>query len=120
MKAFVVAMDCEADAVISNMADCAASTVFGRKVVRGAIDGVDTAVVVAGVGKANAAAGAQLALSSLGADVLLNVGVAGGLVPGMKVGEVYRIDRAVQFDFDLSKINGTPIGTPIIIAPAVT
>lgn len=112
MKAFVVAMECEADAVISNMADCAASTVFGRKVVRGAIDGVDTAVVVAGVGKVNAAAGAQLALSSLGADVLLNVGVAGGLVPGMKVGEVYRIDRAVQFDFDLSRINGTPIGTP--------
>lgn len=112
MKAFVVAMECEADAVIRNMADCAASTMFGRKVVKGTIDGEGTAVVVAGVGKVNAAAGAQLAMSSFGADILLNVGVAGGLVPGMKVGEIYCVDRAVQYDFDLSKINGTPIGTP--------
>ncbi len=112
MKAFVVAMDCEADAVIRNMADCEESTMFGRRVVRGRICGEATAIVVAGVGKANAAAGAQLAISSLGADALLNVGVAGGLVEGMKVGEVYRVARVVQYDFDLSKVNGTPIGTP--------
>lgn len=112
MKVFVVAMECESEAVVRNMADCSVSTMFGRKVVSGTIAGERTAVVVAGVGKVNAAAGAQLALSSLGADVLLNVGVAGGLVSGMKVGDIYRVARAVQYDFDLSKINGTPIGTP--------
>ena len=75
------------------------------------LGGEKTAVIVAGIGKANAAAGAQLALSSLGAATLLNVGVAGGLDAHLKVGDILRVVRAVQYDFDLSKINGTPVGT---------
>ncbi len=52
----------------------------------------------------------MLALT-LGADRLLNFGVAGGIVPDAKVGTVWQIDRAVQYDFDLHAINGTPVGT---------
>lgn len=112
MKVFVVALDCEAETVVRNMTDSVEQTLFGRRVVRGRIGGAETAVVVAGVGKANAAAGAQLALSSLAADAILNVGVAGGLEPSMEIGDIFRVARAVQYDFDLSSINGTPVGTP--------
>lgn len=111
MKVFVVAMKCEAEAVMRNLAGAHTEKMFGREVVRGTLNGEETAVVVAGIGKSNAAAGAQLALSSLAATTLLNVGVAGGLDPALRVGDILRVARAVQYDFDLSKINGTPIGT---------
>ena len=39
----------------------------------------ETAVIVSGIGKVNAAASAQLAIATLGAEKVLNVGVAGGL-----------------------------------------
>ncbi len=112
MKVFVVAMDCEAETIVRNLDGARRETLFGREVVRGRLCGAETAVVVAGVGKVNAAAGAQLAVGTLGADALLNVGVAGGLDTRLSVGDILRATRAVQYDFDLSKINGTPVGTP--------
>ena len=112
MKVFVVAMACEAETVVGNLADVRRESLFGREVVHGTLGGVETAVVVAGVGKVNAAAGAQIAIGSLCAEAILNVGVAGGLDTRLKVGDILRATRAVQYDFDLSKINGTPIGTP--------
>ena len=112
MKVFVTAMECEAESVVRNLDGAAGSLLFGRKVVRGTLGGVPVAVVIAGVGKANAAAGTQLAIGSLGADAVINVGVAGGLDPSLDVGAVYRAGRAVEYDFDLSKVNGSAVGTP--------
>ena len=74
MKVFVAAMECEAECVVSNLANASETSVFGRKVVTGELCGAKTAVVVAGVGKVNAAAGTQLAIGTLGADAIINVG----------------------------------------------
>lgn len=112
MKVFVTAMECEAASVVRNLVRAEERSVFGRKVVSGFFGDVATAVVVAGVGKANAAAGTQLAIGTLGADAVINVGVAGGLDPSLSVGAVYRASRAVEYDFDLSKVNRTSVGVP--------
>ena len=112
MKVFVTAMECEAECVMRNLANADESSLCGRKVVRGTLGGESVAVVVAGVGKVNAAAGTQLALDRLDADTIINIGVAGGLDPALTVGSVCRAARAVQYDFDLSKVNGTLAGTP--------
>lgn len=109
---FVVAMACEAESVVANLTGVRTDMMFGREVIHGMLGGRETAVVVAGVGKVNAAAGTQIALGSLGAKAILNVGVAGGLDPALKVGDILRVARAVQYDFDLTQINGTPLGTP--------
>ncbi|MGN0846299.1 MAG: 5'-methylthioadenosine/S-adenosylhomocysteine nucleosidase [Kiritimatiellia bacterium] len=110
-KVFVVAMDNEAAAVTAHLADASEETVFGRRIVRGTLGGERTAVVISGIGKTNAAAAAQLALSLFNPEVLLNVGVAGALHAPMRVAEVYRVRAAVQYDFDLAQINGTKVGT---------
>ena len=110
-KVFVIAMDCEAEAVARNFPDAREEKLFGRKVIRGTLGGEPTAVIVSGIGKVNAAASTQLAIATLGAEKVLNVGVAGGLDPKLRVGDLLRVARVVQYDFDLSKINGTPIGT---------
>lgn len=64
---------------------------------------------VSGVGKVNAAACAQEALDD-GATEVVNLGVAGGVEETMEVGDVFEIDRAVEYDFDLSEVNGTEVG----------
>ena len=89
-RAFVIAMECEADAARPHLLP-------GDR------------LFVSGVGKVCAAAAAQRAVDA-GADEVLNCGVAGGLDPAMNVGDVFEIDRAVEYDFDLAHLNGTGVG----------
>lgn len=111
MKVFVIAMNNEAECVVSNLENAVESTLFGRRVVRGTLNGEDAFVVVSGVGKSNAAAATQLAIQETGTKRIFNLGVSGGLDPAMKVGEIYEVSDAVQYDFDLVQINGTEMGT---------
>ena len=90
MRAFVIAMECEAEAVKPAL-------------------GSDDRLYVCGIGKVNAAAATQQAIDE-GATEIVNAGVAGGLDFAMEVGEVYEVASAVQYDFDLAAINGTRIG----------
>ena len=90
-RAFVVAMECEAEAV------------------RPAL-GPDDRLYVSGIGKVFAAAATQRAISEFGADEVVNCGLCGGFGDGMEVGDVYGVECAVEYDFDLSGINGTPAG----------
>lgn len=106
----VVAMQREADTLLSLAKISQERTIYGKHVWEGTVFGHDFGLVLCGVGKTNAAAGTMLALT-LGADRLLNFGVAGGIVPEAKVGTVWQVERAVQYDFDLHAVNGTPVGT---------
>ena len=90
MRAFVIAMKCEADAVEPHLKP-------GDR------------LYVAGIGKVNAAAATQKAICE-GTDEIWNVGLCGGFGEGIAVGDVFTVDRAVEYDFDLAKLNGTAIG----------
>lgn len=111
MIVFVIAMDSEAKPLTDKLEERTEKCVHGRKILTGRLCGRDTAVVVCGVGKVNAAAGAQYAIDCLGATAIVNIGVAGGLNDGCEIAEIYGIDSVVQYDFDLVQINNTPIGT---------
>ena len=104
-------MDKEAAPIISAMEHVKERTISGKRVVLGTLFKKKVAIVVCGVGKVNAACGTQLAIDKLKAEKIVNIGVAGGLNKELSVGEVYQISHAVQYDFDLSEINGTAIGT---------
>lgn len=111
MKVFVIAMANEAECVTRHLVDAKEEVVFGRRVTRGTLNGAEAMVVVSGIGKANAAAAVQMALQLTGEKEVVNIGVAGGLEPSMKVGDLYEVSDAVQYDFDLSMVNGTAVGT---------
>lgn len=111
MIGVVIAMQSEADILLDEMQIMRSLNVSGKKIHVGKAYGKDVAVCVCGVGKVNAALGAQLLVSKFDAEKLLNFGVAGGLNGGTKLCEVYQISAAVQFDFDLVQLNGTKIGT---------
>lgn len=90
MRAFVVAMEREAACV--------------RPFLRNG-----DRLFVSGVGKVNAAAATARAIAE-GAAEVVNVGVCGGLDGEMACGEIYGVERAVEYDFDLSQVNGTAVG----------
>ena len=106
----VIAMDSEAEILLSQMEVEGISSLYGKPVYTGKAFGKDVILVVCGVGKVNAAAGACAAISK-GADVILNFGVAGGLHENTEVAEVYAIEKAVQYDFDCTQLNGSKVGT---------
>lgn len=110
MIGVVVAMDSEAEALLSQTETENILTVNGKPVYAGKAFGKDVLVCVCGVGKVNAAAGVCAVLQK-GADAVLNFGVAGGLGARTQLTEVYLIDKAVQYDFDLTQLNGGDVGT---------
>ena len=111
MIGVVVAMQSEANILLEEMKIHRSLTVSGKDVHVGKAYGKDVAVCVCGVGKVNAALGTQLLVSKFDAEKLFNFGVAGGLNKGTELCAVYQIGQAVQFDFDLTQLNGTKIGT---------
>lgn len=112
MKCFIIAMQKEADPLLCAMQRVDNDeTVCGMRVLSGELYGEKIGVVVSGVGKANAARATQYAVSLLHADIIVNLGVAGGLNGGLQVGAVYAISAAVQYDYDLTQLNGTAMGT---------
>lgn len=107
----VIAMENEAELLLGAMDIENTKTLFGKPVYLGKAFQKDVVLVLCGVGKVNAAAGTCAAIAA-GADVVLNFGVAGGLTPEKTgVGEVCLIEKAVQYDFDCTQLNGLPVGT---------
>lgn len=111
MIGVVIAMQSEADILLDDMQIVRSLSISGKNVHVGKAYGKDVAVCVCGVGKVNAALGAQLLVSKFDAKKLLNFGVAGGLNKSTELCKVYQIEGATQFDFDLAQLNGTKIGT---------
>ncbi len=107
---FVVAMAKEAAPLAGHLERVTEKVVWGRRVVEGEFKGIPVAAIISGIGKVNAAAATQLALSLYAPKRILNLGVAGGLKPNMKIGEIYPVARAVEYDFDLTEVNGTSPG----------
>ena len=111
MIGVVIAMQSEADILLDEMRISRSLSVSGKKIHVGTVYGKNIAVCVCGVGKVNAALGAQILVSKFDVKKLLNFGVAGSLNKTTELCSVYQISAATQFDFDLVQLNGTKIGT---------
>ena len=111
MIGVIIAMQSEADILLEQMEVSKTSTVSGKAVYFGKAFGKEIALVICGIGKVNAAIGTQIAIDLFGATKILNFGVAGGLNEQTELCQVYQIEKAVQFDFDLTQLNGTKMGT---------
>lgn len=111
MIGIVIAMESEAEILLRDAEIIRTLTISGKSIYIGKAYGKEFALCQCGVGKVNAALGAQLLISKFDVKSLVNFGVAGGLNSSTKLCAVYQISAAVQFDFDLVQLNGTKIGT---------
>lgn len=75
----------------------------------GTLFGKNAVVLCCGVGKVNAAMGAQAMIQKYAPELIIHMGVGGGLVPHLKIGDVVAVKACVQYDVDTSAV-GDPVG----------
>ncbi|HSW18092.1 MAG TPA: 5'-methylthioadenosine/adenosylhomocysteine nucleosidase [Ramlibacter sp.] len=102
--AIVSAMHEELSAVLALMPDERKVEVAGRSFWRGHLHGQEVVAVLSRIGKVAAAITATVLIERFGVRQIVFTGVAGGLGPGVKVGDVVVADSFLQHDLDASPI----------------
>ena len=102
--AIVSAMHEELAAVLARMPDEHKAAVAGREFWRGHLHGQEVVAVLSRIGKVAAATTATVLIERFKVDRIVFTGVAGGLAPGVKVGDVVVADSFLQHDLDASPI----------------
>ncbi|TNF62324.1 MAG: 5'-methylthioadenosine/adenosylhomocysteine nucleosidase [Burkholderiales bacterium] len=102
--AIVAALHDELASVLALMPDEHRQVVGGREFWVGHLHGQDVVAVLSGIGKVAAATTATLLIRSFGVGRIVFTGVAGGLGPGVKVGDVVLARAFLQHDMDASPI----------------
>ena len=101
------AMEIEVNVLKNLMDEAKIEVVSSIEFYRGKINGTDTVVAVAGVGKVNAAVCAEAMILKYAPTCIINVGVAGGLSDDLKIGDIAVATAVAEHDMDTS-----PIGDP--------
>lgn len=102
--AVVSALHEELAAVLGLMPDEQQQTIGGRSFWRGHLHGQDVVAVLSGIGKVAAATTATVLIERFGVQQIVFTGVAGGLSPGVNVGDVVVARQFLQHDLDVSPI----------------
>lgn len=109
MIGIIGAMGVEVEA-LKSMMDSICFYRFDRlEFCRGNLNGVDTVVAVAGVGKVNAAMCTQTMILKFLPEIIINIGVAGGIAPELRIGDIAVATAVVEHDMDTSPL-GDPLG----------
>ena len=103
------AMSIEIDDLRQALTDSKEEIISGMTFYSGRLNGQDVVLAKSGVGKVNAAMCAQTMILTYRPAAIINTGVAGGLQPGVGIGDIVIADAVVQYDVDTSAL-GDPIG----------
>ena len=102
--AIVSALHEELAAVLNLMPDEQQQSAGGRTFWRGHLHGHDVVAVLSGIGKVAAATTATALIERFGVQRIVFTGVAGGVRPGVNVGDVVVARQFLQHDMDASPL----------------
>lgn len=103
------AMELEVEALKAMMDSARIERISSVDFYSGKINGIDTVVAAAGIGKVNAAVCAQTMILKYSPDIIINVGVAGGLDKDFAIGDIAVADTVAEHDMDTTAV-GDPAG----------
>lgn len=106
------AMEEEVSILREQMEQTEEMTKAGMTFFHGRLWGMDTVVVVSGIGKVNMAVCTQILADIYKVDVVINTGVAGSLNNELEIGDIVLSQVAQQHDMDVS-----PLGDPLGVIP---
>ncbi|MBE6573714.1 MAG: 5'-methylthioadenosine/adenosylhomocysteine nucleosidase [Ruminococcaceae bacterium] len=109
MTGIICAMTIEAENIIAEMENVKTEKISGIEYTIGILYGKEIVVAVCGVGKVFAAACAQTMILKYSPAEVINVGVAGSLVPELKVFDIAVAEELCQHDMNTSAL-GDPVG----------
>ena len=104
LNSFTSQMHEELAAVLALMPDEHRQVVGGREFWLGHLHGRPVVAVLSRIGKVAAATTATALIERFGVERIVFTGVAGGLAPGVEVGDVVVADCFLQHDLDASPI----------------
>ena len=94
------AMDLEVQALKGLMDNAVVETISTIDFYKGNINGVETVVAVAGVGKVNAAVCTQILIDVFDVKAVINTGIAGSLKAEINIGDLVISSDLVHHDMD--------------------
>ena len=98
------AMDSEIQMIRGQMDYCRTNPLYGLTFYQGRIGSHDVVLAKCGIGKVNAARCAQILIDRSNPDYLINTGVAGGVGPDLKLGDMVLSTDLVQHDFRMNAL----------------
>ena len=102
------AMETEISDLISRMTMPGKREIAGMTFWEGKLEGTPVIVAHSGVGKVNAAVCTQILIGSMGADFIINTGVAGSLDPRIHIGDFVISTDVVHHDVDACSLGYEP------------
>ena len=102
MIGIIAAMDEEVSAVLKQMQDIKEQSIYDYVFYTGKLNNQNITITKSGVGKVQAAMATTIMLTNYPLKGIINVGIAGGLSPKLKVCDVVIADKVAQWDFDLT------------------
>ncbi len=100
------AMDMEIELYLEQLEDRESTDIGGFMFYEGVLNGQPVVIVKSGVGKIYAASAAALLIHEYGVNAVIFSGVAGGVDPGLKVGDIVVADKLLQHDLGLRAPDG--------------
>lgn len=94
----IVAMTSELEMLMNEMTEVEETAEHGMKFYTGRIGGSTVTAMQCGIGKVNAAIGAQTLIDTFRPDAVINTGIAGGTGRGAGILDVVIADRVGYYD----------------------
>ncbi len=108
MIGIIGAMDVEVQKLKTLLTDTKQEKISGVEFFEGKIGDKDVVVAKCGIGKVFAAICAQTMIMKYKPELIINIGVAGGLSDNLKIGDIVIADSVVQHDMDITALGDEP------------
>lgn len=101
----LIAISREMESFLAGGGERTEETVAGRTVYKTRMEGHEVYAVQSGWGEIDAASATMLLIVRYGCELVLNFGVTGALEKGLKVDDMFIVEKACHYDFDTSPID---------------
>ena len=101
----IIAIERELKSFLESGHDITKEQIGKRTVYYAEMYGHEIAATLSGYGEIDAAAATQFLISQSGCELVINFGVAGAIVPGLKVEDIFLVDKVCHYDYDVSPID---------------
>ena len=101
----IIAIKRELEAFIQSGSEISEEHVSGTTIYHAKIGEHDVSAALSGYGEIDAAAVTQLLIYHTKCDIVMNFGVTGALVPGLKVKDLFVVRRVCHYEYDVSPID---------------
>ncbi len=106
----LIAIEQELEAFLQSGEERTEETAVGRTVYKTRMEGHDIFAVCSGCGEIDAAAATMLLIVKYGCEAVLNFGVTGALEEDLRVDDLFVVEKACHYDYDISAFEKTKPG----------